>query len=354
MVLPLQPSFASPFLNRGCVASVKCVCRGAGELMDHARTTFVRMRNNAGRSQPWLRLVGVCLSLAVLILSTGCGEEQSAPVRLEGSFYQAEIRDGDLRVADMIPTAIVEADCVELGAECPPNLTLLEGPTNAAELNAKYLQALHIDLFSSALDECCGDHATALRRVLAALKSSSAAADPADRMKSLVKHYPHPRAGKDFIVLHATFFTVPDTHFEQGRLATMRGEAGSVPGVMLETRATYRTDVTPPRLVEAVVEVSEELREAGRRIATTTLLRREQIPAGLRDDPQWGGHFFEYGGGVRRGLYWCDRNMGQGTANPWSIAYMLDGRRSTSLPDIKTHETSDEGRAAVQTVAGSI
>lgn len=289
-----------------------------------------------------------------MLLVVGCGNEPETHVRLESSFYQDEIRTGDLRVADMIPTAIVASECVTLGAECPPNLELFEGETNAAELNTKFLEALQLDLFSKALTECCGEHASAVRRVLTTLRRSAAAPKPAERLKSLVKHYPHPRAGKDFIVLHATFFTVPDAHFERARLTALRGDRGVVPGVMLETRATYRTNVNPPRLVEAVVEVSEEVREAGRRIATTTLLRREQIPAGLRDDPQWGGHFFEYGGGIRRGLYWCDQSMGKGAVKPWSTAYALDGRRSTSLPLIQTHHASDEGSEAVQAVAGSI
>lgn len=296
----------------------------------------------------------VVLHLAVIALLSGCGGTDGGDLWLADSFYQREINKTGLRVDGMTPTAIVPAECVELGRECPPDLRLIHEGQGDDSVNLRFLSALHVEVLSQALGGCCGEHAGAIQRVIDQLMSAGRATRVEERLKAIVKHYPHPLAGRNYTVLHATFFTVPDGHFEMDRLAALRASDGSVPGVMLEARATYRTTAGKARLVEAVLEVSEELREDGRRIGTPELLGRREIPRLLRADPQWAGHFFEYGGGIRRGVYWCDRSLGTGAASPWSIAYRVDARQSTALPTVTTHEASAEGAEAVQRVAGSI
>ena len=47
-----------------------------------------------------------------------------------------------------------------------------------------------------------------------------------------------------------------------------------------------------------------------------------------------------YGGGVRRGLVWIDRSVGQGELDPWARAYRVSHESIREKPHVETEKIS--------------
>jgi len=165
-----------------------------------------------------------------------CGDRTKGTER---SFYLQKVRPQGLRVPHMTPTALCPVPC-EPTERCPKNChVMLAGPT-ASGLIGKYLTALRLE--RDGLPQNADGKLDEFRRVLTRVLeefSGHVDADPGGKLFALIKHYPHPTAGRDYQVIHTSFYTVADPYLTLDRLESEMGAEARMPGSLLELRMTY-------------------------------------------------------------------------------------------------------------------
>ena len=150
----------------------------------------------------------------------------------------------------------------------------------------------------------------------------------------LAAHYARVDLPGRCIGIQVVFHNVPDPMVADDAVAaeefarSLRDTFGA-PGMMFEIRQIWQLDGAQPRLIEAMVELTDDFDR----------LMQRQPPLGyfgdravdrITLDKARGGHFAAFGGGQRRGLLWVDRSLGIGTPDPWSSDYRL---RPARVPD---------------------
>ena len=166
-------------------------------------------------------------------------------------------------------------------------------------------------------------------------------------LRILTKHYPRIDLPGRCFTIQVTFFTVRDPYFDDRMtpelLERIKGKV--IDGLMFEVRKTYQTKNARRHLIEAEVEVSEEVVGYFGRKGFAQLSGLKSV-AGFAHDTFFGAHFQPYGGGQRRGLVWFDRSFGLGKADVWTAAFRAI-RSSEAAQEVKTAELPPKVAAAL-------
>ncbi len=277
------------------------------------------------------RAATAAMLLAVMALGmNGCGGHvadtlpDAAPdapcAGVTGSFYLGTVRPGVIAVDEMKPTLLSpRVEC--LPAACPQDLQNLPGGRPVPELIRDYFCAL--GPLALGHQTAAGSLANDVSRRLAAHWRALRAASLATRVASpplriLVKHYPRPDAPGHCVTLCATFYNVPDPHFDRaGGPEGPLGEDGEreerLPGALVRLSGTWQLVGGEARLVEAWIEAAAGLDRTGAPPPFRDMLGVR----GLAVDGERDAHFDDLGAGRRWGLGWFDRAYGlQGEARP--------------------------------------
>ena len=155
-------------------------------------------------------------------------------------------------------------------------------------------------------------------------------------LRGLIVHYPRPDLPGKCAAIVTTFHDLPDFTIaedleEFGRYTNELAAGHPKPGMLFEVRQVWQMEGAEPRLIEATIELSDNLRTlAPRRLAPDFF--RDSMVQKISVDAMRGGHFEYAGGGDRRCVTWCDRSAGIGPAKPWSAAYRVRPKREFSKP----------------------
>ncbi len=153
-------------------------------------------------------------------------------------------------------------------------------------------------------------------------------------LRANVTHYPrNDLPGKCFGVVTA-FHDLPDFTIAEDLESFTKHLDGlrsgrEMPGSIFEVRQVWQMAGDEPRLIEATVEFSDRFASLAPRRLAPGFFPDKDVQK-ISADQMRGGHFEHAGGGVRRGIIWCDRSMGLGKPRPWSAAYRVSPKREFS------------------------
>jgi len=170
--------------------------------------------------------------------------------------------------------------------------------------------------------------ATELAEIYAALPARQSV------LRANVTHYPRSDLpGKCFGIVTA-FHDLPDFTIAEdlesfGKYLNALRRGREMPGSIFEVRQVWQMAGDEPRLIEATVEFSDRFASLARRRFAPGFFADKDVQK-ISADQMRGGHFEHAGGGVRRGIMWCDRSMGVGEPRPWSAAYRVSPKREFS------------------------
>ncbi len=157
-------------------------------------------------------------------------------------------------------------------------------------------------------------------------------------LRVVTKHYARDTLAGRCVTIHVAFVTVRDPFLDDGGLTVelmKRVEGRTRKGAIVEFRKTYQIEGKTRRLIEAGFEVSFPVVAVFRRAGFPDLCGDARI-APFRGDPNIGGHFHLYGGGVRYGWIWYDLSSGRGKVRPWSAAYRIERSAPKQKPTVQT------------------
>jgi hypothetical protein len=265
-------------------------------------------------------------------------------------YFLTNLHQGGVEIDAMTPMLLSPLRHEHVPQSCPPNFVVLT--TKDEDSHEQHVRPLFdaigdIRLGSPETTGLGADAAVALAKHWRDLETALDRAVTKPPVRVLYKLYPQPDLPGRCVSLHMTVYTVPDQHLDQSwfreemrRHYMQRGDRDKmdVRGVLVEIRRTHQLEGGPPRLVEACVEVHDQVSAGARRQTLGTLLGQDSHE--LLQDPEQVAHFMIYGGGVRRGLVWIDRSVGQGELDPWARAYRVSQESIREKPHIETEKIS--------------
>ncbi len=259
------------------------------------------------------------------------------------SYYLKEIYKGGLAVDRLIPhvlTPRVKEPHPVPRADC----RLVCGDGTYAKNIKPYLEAMG-DMALAAPDDAplarsAAKSLAAEWKKLLDIAGKPAASPP---LRVVTKHYARDTLAGRCVTIHVAFVTVRDPFLDDGGLTVElmeRVEGKTQKGAIVEFRKTYRIEGKTRRLIEAGFEVSPVVVATMGREGFPDLCRDERVVP-FRGDPNIGGHFHLYGGGIRRGWTWYDLSLGRGKVKPWSAAYRIE-RPGKEKPTVRTEPLAPE------------
>jgi hypothetical protein len=264
-------------------------------------------------------------------------------------YYLSKITKTGLVIDAMTPTLLTSLEHENVPASCPPRLTILAargGDSHDAHVRPLFDAIGKIRLSTPETNSLAAETALALSQHWRDLKTTLDRPVTTPPIRVMYKHYPRPRLPGDCVTLHATVYTVPDQHFDQQWFreemrkhhASGGGRGGmAIRGVLIDLRRTYQLEGGPPKLVEASLEVHDNV-SLVRRAPFGQLLGEE--PHEMLRDREAESHFLMLGGGTRRGLVWIDRSVGLRELDPWARAYRISVVSMREKPNVETEEIS--------------
>ena len=173
-------------------------------------------------------------------------------------------------------------------------------------------------------------------------------------LRVVTKHYARDTLAGRCVTIHVAFVTLRDPFLDDGGLTVelmKRVEGKTQEGAIVEFRKTYQIEGKTRRLIEAGFEVSTGVVAVFGRSGFPDLCRDGRV-APFRGDPNIGGHFHLYGGGVRRGWMWYDLSLGRGKVKPWGAAYRITRSAQEKEPTLRTETLAPELAEKLQTLVG--
>jgi len=244
----------------------------------------------------------------------------------QDSFYFRALRAGGISIDEMTPTVLSPLREEDVPRSCPERMVVCTSKEGYARWVRPFLDALRPVAFEAG--EGGGVRREACRRIERAFAELDGAAlgevkRPVVRV--LFKHYPRDLPGGRAVTLHATIYSVPDLFFDaklvEATNAVRQGdEPRPVPGALLDVRKTWLLGKAGPRLVEASIEATTEVRNFPRGPRLGALLEDASVRHLAQDEVSM-AHFEMYAGD-RAGLAWFDRAC-EGPPDPLAIAYAI-------------------------------
>lgn len=267
--------------------------------------------------------------MRLLLLLLALGAEQQ-------SFYFRTLRAGGISIDEMTPTVLSPLAEEDVPRSCPERMVVCTSKEGYARWVRPFLDALRPVAFEAG--EGGGVRREACRRIERVFAELDAAASGEAKrpvVRVLFKHYPRDLPGGRGVTLHATVYSVPDLFFDAKLVEATNAlrpgaTARTVEGALLDVRKTWLLGKAGPRLVEASIETTTDVRNFPRGPRLGELLGDASVEHLARDEVSM-AHFEMYGGD-RAGLAWFDRAR-EGPADPVAIAYTIpfSGAEKASL-----------------------
>ena len=255
------------------------------------------------------------------------------------SYYLGAYRNGVVPVRRMTPLLLSTREHERVPASCPPELVVRPG----AGQTAAFVEALGALGLPAQTDDLFVKNTT--DRIVDGWQTVQAAARGAAEtppLRVIVKHYPRPALPGRCFTIEVGFYDFDDPLFE-GKQARRLPDS---PGHLLEWRKTYQTQGGNVRLVEASLEMQQDVAYGPLRWHIGELLRERPELAPLRDEDA-GQHLRDMGAGERRGLLWFDLACGLGPTQPYACAYKIVGSWAGDEPNLRTRPLPEATAAAL-------
>ncbi len=269
---------------------------------------------------------GLTLLVLASLLLSACGQSEA---RLASpSFYLREIRKAGLNVEVMQPYIVTPHACDKLSGDCPDEVELIAADDTYATKVRPYVQALGRIAFppTAGLERV----AETLNREWTAIRTVANGKPAEPPLRVVATLYPRERDPGHCVTVRATFATVPDPLFEKEA-----ARAPEVQGVLYMLWKTYQLAGDEPKLIEAGVEVTTDIKTFGWRSDIATVAKPKDLPQTWTRDKLAGGHFYGFGGGTRLGMTWIDRSAGKRAVDPWAAVYTIDQHVETDTPTVE-------------------
>lgn len=264
------------------------------------------------------------IALVAVFLSRG-----DAPAYDSPSFYLREIRKAGLDVQGMHPYILSPQACDALGEHCPDEVELLAGADDYAEVIGPFVEALGAVAFPEQ-EGTTGSVARTLAREWEAIRSVARGPLSGQPLRVVLNHYSRKRDPGHCVTVRATFATAPDPLFDR-----KAAQALELPGALYMFWKTYQLDRGEPKLIEAGIEVTTDVRTFGWRRDVAAIAEPEDLPQTWTRDEMAGAHFYGFGGGRRYGVTWIDRGAGTKASDPWGAVYRMEHLAESDAPAVE-------------------
>ncbi|MGQ0614294.1 MAG: hypothetical protein ACT4PV_11205 [Planctomycetaceae bacterium] len=275
--------------------------------------------------------------LALLLVSSAvlCAAVEPEPA----SYYLRELRPFGLEVDGVTPLILSPLAQEKIPITCPERLVVCTSPVGGRGRVVPFLKALGEVTFPKGAPEGLVQSVEAkIERIWRAIEAGATRELAGPPVRVFFKHYPREPSemgGARAITLHATLYSVPDLFLDMGSTAISHdlaelARAPAVPGLILDIRKTWRITPQGPRLIEASIEVTEDVHNALRGPGLCQLLQDPSVSAVAADAGAI--MHFELYHGERWGMLWIDRAV-TGPVDGWARAYHIpyDADRTSSL-----------------------
>jgi len=267
--------------------------------------------------------------LPVLAAALFAGPEGDPPASPPASYYLRELRPFGIDVDGLTPLVLSPLAEEKIPLTCPDRLVVCTSRAGTAGRVRPFLKALGEIAFPQ--EEQDGVLRSVEAKIVEIWRSLDASATQQGKgppVRVFFKHYPRELSeldGARAVTLHATLYSVPDLYFDISTAAIGHDpvdveRAAGVQGLLLDIRKTWRITPHGPRLIEASIEVTEEVRNALRGPGLCQLLEEPSISAVATDSGAI--MHFELYHGERWGLLWVDRAQ-DGPVDGWASAYHI-------------------------------
>ncbi len=297
-----------------------------------------RLETPAGFREPRLRRVtttGIVVLVAVLAAGAAFFVPKlftaSEPAYDGASFFLREVRRDSLDVEGMHPYVLSPLSTDRLSEFCPSECQLYRADDTYAEIIGPYTEAL--GAVALPREPKLEQISEILTREWESIRAM-AQAPPADPPLRIVTNV-YARKGDPghCVTIRATFNTAPDPLFDREA-----ARAPALAGVLYMFWKTYQLAGDEPKLIEAGIEVTTDIKTFGWRRDFATIAKPADLPQSWTRDELAGGHFYGFGGGRRYGIVWLDRGAGTKAASPWSAAYTIEQLQESNKPQVTLAE----------------
>ena len=268
------------------------------------------------------------LSLLGAAYGAGPSDAPTLP-SISESYYLARLRPHGADIDVMTPTVLSPLGREDVPCSCPDRLVVCTSPKGYEEAVRPYLDALgSVRIGGGGGGGVAKEAAQKLEATFKELSDRARGEVKEPIVRVFFKQYPRERSelpGERAVTLHATIYSVPDLYFDRASLTIAHAPDAMasgrlVPGVMVDIRKTWRFTSRGPRLIEATVEASRDVRHATRGARLGDVAGDASV-AKIASDSGSIQHFELYHG-ERWGFAWFDR-AAEGDPDVWAKAYHI-------------------------------